>query len=74
MKFGFGLLGRDKKFYDTGKKETQEIKLTKDWKQYSLDLDGLNLNRIKSGFYWTLAGQGKPIAFYLDRIVFEDKE
>lgn len=74
MKFGFGLLGRDKKFYDTGKKETPEVTLTKDWKQYSLDLDGLNLNRIKSGFYWTLAGQGKPITFYLDRIVFEDKE
>jgi hypothetical protein len=72
MKFGFGLLGRDKVYWDTGKKETGEIALTQEWKQYTIDLKDLNLKRIKTGFYWTLAGQGKPITFYLDRIVFEN--
>ena len=27
-----------------------------------------------TGFYWTLAGQGKPLTFYLDDIVFENGE
>ena len=71
MKFGFGLLGRDKTHYDTGKNETENITLTTDWKEYSLDLKDLNLSQIKTGFYWTLAGQGKPLTFYLDDIVFE---
>ncbi len=71
MKFGFGLLGRDKTYFDTGKKETDEITLTTEWQQISIDLADLNLARIKTGFYWTLAGQGKPLEFYLDDIVFE---
>ena len=71
MKFGFGLLGRDKTHWDTGKKETGEISLTTEWKQFTIELEGLNLGRIKTGFYWTLAGQGKPLTFYLDRIAFE---
>ncbi|MGI9519971.1 MAG: glycoside hydrolase family 2 TIM barrel-domain containing protein [Pirellulaceae bacterium] len=71
MKFGFGLLGRDKTHFDTGKKETDEISLTTEWQQYSIDLTDLDLARIKTGFYWTLAGQGKPLEFYLDDIMFE---
>jgi hypothetical protein len=74
IKFGFGLLGRDKKHFDSGKKETAEITLTREWKQYSLDLTNVNLSRIKTGFYWTLAGQGKSVTFYLDRIIFEPGE
>ena len=68
--FGFGLLGRDKTYYDTAKQE-MEVTLTKEWKQYTFDLSKADLQRIKTGFYWSLAGQGKPITFYLDRIVFE---
>lgn len=74
IKFGFGLLGRDKTHWDTGKKESDEITLTTEWKQYTIDLKDLNLKRIKTGFYWTLAGQGKPLTFYLDRIAFEEAE
>lgn len=70
IKFGFGLLGRDKKFFDTAKDEV-EVALGTEWKQFSFDLVGKDLTRIKTGFYWSLAGQGKPLTFYLDRITFE---
>ena len=70
IKFGFGLLGKDKKYFDTGSGE-QEITLTKEWKQYSLDVSNANLQRIKTGFYWSLAGQGKPLTFYIDDVKFE---
>jgi hypothetical protein len=70
VKFGFGLLGREKKYFDTGKDE-MDIKLTKDWKEYSFDVSEKDLTRIKTGFYWTVAGQGKPVTFFLDRIRFE---
>lgn len=70
VKFGYGLLGRDKAFYDTDKDEV-EVTLTPAWKQVTLPLKGKNLSRIKTGFYWTLAGQGKPLTFYLDDIVYD---
>jgi hypothetical protein len=36
-----------------------------------IDLEGKDLTRIKTGFVWTLAGQGAPVVFYLDDIRFE---
>lgn len=70
VKFGFGLLGRDKPFWDTTKKES-EIRLSDQWQQYSIDLTGANLSRIKSPFLWVVAAEGKPVLFYLDSIVVE---
>ena len=70
VKFGFGVLGRDKTYFDSAKKEV-EVKLTDEWKQYSFDLEGEDLQRIKTGFFFSIAGQGKPVVFFLDRIVFE---
>lgn len=69
IKFGFGLLGSDKKFSDSAKGEI-EVELTDDWVQYSIECNA-KMYQIKSGFYWSLAGQGKPVEFYLDRIVYE---
>lgn len=69
MKFGFGLLGREKPFYDTAKGE-MEVTLTTDWQEFTLPVSGKNMGRIKSGFYWSLAGHGKPIKFYLDDIEY----
>ncbi len=70
VKFGYGLLGRDKAFFDTDKDEV-EVTLTRAWKQITLPLAGKQLSRIKTGFYWTLAGQGEPLTFYLDDIVYD---
>ena len=69
IKFGFGLLGQDKKFSDSGKGEI-EVELTTEWVEYAIECAG-DLSQIKSGFYWSLAGQGKPVEFFLDRVRFE---
>ena len=69
VKFGYGLLGKDKKFHDSSKAEIS-VELTDEWVEYTIKCEG-DLSHIKSGFYWSLAGQGKPVEFYLDRIRFE---
>jgi len=69
VKFGFGLLGSDKKYSDSAKGEIA-VELTDDWVQYSIDCDAKSY-QIKSGFYWSLAGQGNRVEFFLDRIVYE---
>ena len=71
VKFGVGLVPRDKKFFDTALCALDNVKLTTQWKQYTIDLTGKDLTRIVTGFYCTVAGQGAPISFYLDDIRFE---
>jgi hypothetical protein len=69
-KFGVGLIGREQPYFDTAKKEIA-VKLTDQWQQFTIDLSGQDLQRIKTGFYFSLAGQGEPLTFYLDDIKFE---
>ncbi len=69
VKFEFGLVGRDKRFYDTGKGSLETI-LSPNWQQYEIDLTDKNLDRIKTGFAWMVSGHGRPITFYLDDIVY----
>jgi hypothetical protein len=69
-KFGVGLIGREQPYFDTAKKEIA-VKLTDQWQQFTIDLSGQDLQRIKTGFYFSLAGQGAPLTFYLDDIKFE---
>ena len=71
VKFGLGLIDRNKPFYDTAKAETDVVTLTTEWKQFEIPLDNLDLTRIKSGFYWTLGGQGQPLTFFLDDVKYE---
>jgi len=68
--FFFGAIKPPKPYFDT---DTQKISttLTTDWKEYTIDLTGKNLTRIKTGFGWSLAGQGRPVTFYLDDIQYE---
>ena len=70
VEFGFGLIDRDKKYYDTTKGKISAT-LTSDWKQYQIPIGDVDLSRIKTGFYWTAAGAGAPITFYLDDIKYE---
>ncbi|MEM1212766.1 MAG: glycoside hydrolase family 2 TIM barrel-domain containing protein [Planctomycetota bacterium] len=70
VKFGFGLLGDDKPFSDSAGTSIQ-VTLTQGWKKYTIDLSDLDLSRIKTGFYWTLAADGSPKSFYLDAIRYE---
>ncbi|PQO46554.1 glycoside hydrolase family 2 TIM barrel-domain containing protein [Blastopirellula marina] len=69
VKFGYGLIDRNKEFFDTAQAEI-EVTLSQEWKEYRLPLTGRSGARIKSGFYWSLAGTDQPIKFYLDDIVY----
>lgn len=66
-----GILGKDKKYGDTGKAKKEGIKLTREWQQISLDLTGQDLSRIKSGIVITFASAGEPITIYLDDCQYE---
>jgi hypothetical protein len=70
VEFYFGVIKSEKPYSDSDNGRITVI-LTKDWKQYTIDLSGKNLTRIKTGFGWSLAGQGKPVTFYLDDIQYE---
>ena len=64
------MLGNDKKYHDSSKGEIV-VALTKQWKEYTIELSERELGRIKSGFMWSLAGQGRPLTFYLDGIEYK---
>ena len=70
VKFEYGILARTAKFFDTAR-DSMTVKLTKDWKQYSFDLKGKDLSRIKTGFCWVIAPPPSGVTFYLDDIRFE---
>jgi len=69
--FQFGLLDRDKKYFDSATGKLDKLKLTTAWKRYEFDLAEKDLSRIKTAFAWIVAGQGAPLTFYLDDIRFE---
>lgn len=71
VNFVMGVLGGDQKFRDSASAELKDVELTRDWKQYRIDLAGKDLSCIKTGFGWSLAGQGQAVTFYLDDIRFE---
>jgi hypothetical protein len=70
VKFLFGVIKREKPHFDTASGEL-EVTLKKEWTQYSIDLTGKDLSRIKTGFGWTVGGQGKPVTFYIDDVKYE---
>ena len=68
---GVGLLGRDRAYGDSVRVERKGLKLGREWKRFTIDLDGCDLSRVKTPFVWSLAGRGRPVRFYLDDIRFE---
>lgn len=69
--FKFGILGRDKRFFDTGEGGVERVTLTREWKQHEITIGKQDLTRIKTGFVWNLASTGAPITFYLDDVQWE---
>lgn len=69
-KVEFGILGKDKTYPDSGSGSTTVV-MTKDWKEYSIDLAGKDMTKIKTGFVVTVAGAGKPVTFYIDDVKYE---
>ena len=62
-------------FADSGTAATGPVTLAREWKEYSIDLDGQELSSIAGGFCWTMARDNNPdgAVFYLDDIRFEYK-
>ncbi len=58
---------------DTAVAFIQNIRLTKDWKQYTINLEGYNLSNIVGGFCWIAIKKDNPdgLTFYIDDIRFE---
>ncbi len=69
--FGIGILGDDVPFNDSVIKDMGEVKLSDKWNKYSIDLNGEDLSRVKTPFFWRLGSPGFPVTFYLDDIKFE---
>ncbi len=70
LTFGYGLLGADATHSDSSSGKIENVTLTSEWQQYTIPLEGRNLQRIKTGFYWTVAGSGRPVRFYLDDVQY----
>lgn len=68
VSFVFGVLDGNQPYRDTAKGELKDVVLTKEWNKMTIPLRGLDLRQIKTGFGWSLAGQSKPVTFYLDDI------
>ena len=71
VSFQFGIIPKDKRFFDTAKGMLDKVTLTAEWRQYEIPAAGQDLTRIKTGFVWTLASAGKPVVFYLDNVRWE---
>lgn len=70
-KFGMGGITGQTEAGDSDNAEIDSIELTKDWKEYTIDLKGLDLTHIIGGFIFAVNDDNnddKPIAFYLDEI------
>ncbi|WP_138434245.1 glycoside hydrolase family 2 TIM barrel-domain containing protein [Winogradskyella algicola] len=67
---GFGLIDDDKPYYDTAKKSV-EIRLTNQWKKYTIKTKRLDLSCIRSGLVVFSGGVGLPHKIYIDDVVFE---
>lgn len=61
------------KFTDTAEVAIGPFEITKEWKQYTLDLSGTDLSNIIGGFCVAVSREDNPrgCVFYLDEIVFE---
>lgn len=70
VKFGFGLIDKDKKYPDTTKKSI-DVSLSTQWEKYTIKIKKEDLSCIRTGFVLFSGGNGEPYEIYLDDIVFE---
>lgn len=68
---GVGILGADRKYPDSAQVERKGLKLGKEWKRFSIDLEGRDLTTIKTPFYWSAGGGRWPFSIHFDDIYFE---
>ncbi|MCA8987574.1 MAG: hypothetical protein KDA78_08035 [Planctomycetaceae bacterium] len=68
VSFVLGVIEGNSLYRDSSKSELSQVPLKTEWQRYEISLTGKDLQRIKTGFGWSIAGQGKPVRFYLDDI------
>lgn len=66
-----GGVGRDKPYFDTAAVSRDNVRLSKNWKRYTLQVGGKNLARIISGFAFSVDCKGPETVVYLDDIRYE---
>jgi len=69
----FKMGGITGEYSDTDSVTMGPIELTKEWKQYTLDLSGKDLSNIIGGFCFALSKEDNPngCIFYIDDIIYE---
>ena len=71
IKFSAGMADKSDAFHV----ESDPITLTKEWKQYSLSLAGIDYNTVNGAFAWTIDNMAQtataPFVFYIDDIQWE---
>lgn len=70
VSFHLGGIGPDRAYPDSGKAERKDLVLTDEWKRYRIDLEGVDLSCIKTGFGFSFGGQGSVKTFFLDDIEY----
>ena len=70
--FKMGGVGMGHQYPDSDSATSDPITLTKDWKEYSMDLTGKDLSHIIGGFSWvgTAKENQSNITFYLANIYY----
>lgn len=69
--FKVGLLGVGKKYSDTAKRTLGKVQLYKEWHQYSISVEGMNMSRMVVAFLWVVEGGPRPVVFYIDDVQYE---
>ena len=70
VSFHIGGIGNDRAFPDSGKAERKDIVLTDQWKRYRIDLEGVDLSCIKTGFGFSFGGHGSVKTFFIDDVEY----
>ena len=69
--FSWGGGGSGHPYPDSAGSKFDKVKLTTEWKEYSVDISKMDMSQIKTGFTWVLGTDGSPVTFYLDDIKYE---
>ena len=63
-----------KRYHDSFSKTLGRVRLSEEWREYTVDLSDADLSSVIGGFCWVASrdsNQGEAITFYLDDIVWE---
>ena len=71
--FRVGGMGSDQTYPDSAMASLEQVTLTKEWKEYTIDLHGKDMSRIAGGFAWSTSAEINPdgCVFYVDDVRFE---